>query len=93
MNPICKTVNRVGDCTSCYQGYWLVKGNCTTNVNAIKASAYDVNCKTIQNNTCLECYPGYRLNINSCLVVNPLCKTSNNQTGGCISCYQGYYLS
>jgi hypothetical protein len=52
-NPICKNVDSSGLCTSCYVGYWLVKGTCTTNTTIINnLDSYDENCKNIENGAC-----------------------------------------
>jgi hypothetical protein len=58
------------------------------------ASNTDVNCATFNNGMCVNCSKGYYLSQQGpCIQFNPLCKTSDPQTGACLSCYPGYALS
>ena len=63
-NPLCKTFNTIGACTSCYLGYDLLSSNCTAS-NVVK----DKNCKTFDSNKtnkCVKCYQGYILVNGTC---------------------------
>jgi hypothetical protein len=54
----------------------------------------DVNCQTNDNGVCRKCYSQYFLNPSGkCIQNNPLCKTSDQNTGGCLSCYPGYTIN
>ena len=89
-NPLCKTSNSTGQCTSCYTGYEVARGTCLIN------AAKDVNCLTYDpsnNYYCIGCYPGYVALSGKCNVQNPLCATVNFSNGDCLTCWPGYSLS
>jgi hypothetical protein len=90
VNPLCKSNDATGACTSCFPGYSLSAGSCGIAGNS------DPNCQTRDSNgICSSCYSGFYLNLTSgkCAGLNPLCKTSNTTNGNCLSCYPGYALS
>lgn len=90
VNPLCKTNDGTGACTSCFPGYSLSAGAC-----GISGST-DPNCQTRDSNGyCTACYSGfyYNVTISKCASLNPLCKTSNLTNGNCLSCYPGYSLT
>lgn len=42
---------------------------------------------------CTECSQGFIFNsLKLCVLINPLCKTFDKQTGACTSCYTGYVV-
>ena len=89
VNPLCKTSNDYGECTSCYPGYSVQNGNC--GISQLK----DPNCKTQNGQACVECYMGFFYSgaEGKCKRLNPLCKTSNLSNGFCTSCYPGYTVN
>ena len=97
-NPLCKESNpNNGDCSSCWQGYTLVGGNCVVESISVvgPSQSGDVYCVKQLNGACIECSKGYYLNQASgkCTQVDPTCKTYNGSNGDCTSCYQGYSLN
>ena len=65
------------------------------NGKCIIAQNSDKNCKDFKGKICTTCYLGYFVNPvdGVCKKLNPLCKTSNLQTGTCTSCYNGYNVN
>jgi hypothetical protein len=92
LDPLCKTYTQLQSaCTSCYDGYALVKYSCVLSVQSNVSS--DPYCISTQNGACIACASGYYLNqLGTCLLINPSCK-SIDTVGNCISCYQGYYIN
>ena len=87
VNPLCRTFNPDnGFCTTCYQGYGLLNGQCLINV------ASDPNCKRTSGAVCVECYPRLYINNGKCLPVSDNCKTYDSLSGLCTSCYEGYAI-
>lgn len=92
INPLCKTFNPSGACTSCYPGYSLINGECL--ISGAGGTGQQNCAKTDANNICTSCYSGYYLSAsNTCLKVNDLCKTRNILNTICTSCYDGYELT
>lgn len=89
VNPLCKEANQAGECTLCYPGYRVESGKC------IISQASDANCRVYKGQQCSECYQGFYYNQGerTCKRVNPLCKSSNPQSGACTGCYPGYSLN
>jgi hypothetical protein len=77
------------NCLSCAGGYYLPPSGTCTQLNPL--------CKDsdLTNGNCLNCYPGYTLSSNTCIVaaaVNiPYC--SQVVGSSCASCINGYYVS
>ena len=80
-----------GVCTSCYPGFEVSAfGGC------IKSEALEIdpNCKTFRNDVCTECAKGAIFNpFGACVIVNPSCKTYNEETGACTSCFAGFEVT
>lgn len=90
VNPLCKSNDATGACTSCFPGYSLTAGVCGIAGNP------DPNCQSRDSNgVCIGCYTGFYYNTTTakCVGLNPLCKTSNLTNGNCLSCYPGYALT
>ena len=79
----CKTYNKRGQCTSCYEGYGLASGRCEEEEESHCAEEEDGECRT--------CYLGYKLVKGECVAANFLCKASNEK-GECLSCFNTYVL-
>ena len=85
VNPLCRTYESNGACTSCYPSYRVESGKC------LLEQAQDPRCKTSRTDGfCDECFSGYYVRSGVCERVNPLCKTYNQLNGNCLSCYKGY---
>lgn len=79
-----------GNCLSCYSGYLLQGGRCILNNNT---QPTDLLCRRWNSNgVCVECSNNAYFRQNMCVAADPLCRTSNNQNGGCLTCYAGYNL-
>ena len=90
VNPLCKGYDSLsGNCTTCYPGYSVSNGLCVVSADEDKFP----NCKSVENETCKECYNRYYLSETGCKEVNPLCKGYDLNTGACTSCYPGYKIS
>ena len=88
VNPLCKTYNSTGACTTCYPSYRIEGTRC------ILAPVQDPNCRVSRpDGFCDECFKSYYVKSGKCERVNLLCKTHDPQTGFCLSCYQGYRVS
>jgi len=69
-NPLCKEINNVGVCLSCFPGYVLKDGNCFT-----QAINLDPNCNTFEGSRCIRCSRGAAFDSNGrCIVMDPNCK-------------------
>ena len=86
-----------GLCTSCYQGYTLVNGECVQSSPSMRSSgSLDPNCYSwdYSKNKCTQCAYRYYFNANGvCTPVSDYCREWNPSTGACTSCYQGFSLS
>ena len=90
VNPNCNTYNdKNGACLTCYPGFGLLENTC---LPGIVTQSVDQNCNKFEGTTCLKCSFGYYLSITTkkCTILNPLCRTSNQDTGACTACYPGY---
>ena len=58
-------------------------------------NANDSYCIQVTNGVCSQCSSGYYYNREQgvCILFDPMCKTSDINTGACTSCYMGYLLS
>lgn len=76
-------------CTTCASGFFLSQTG--------KCQQADPLCKTLNQVTgiCVECYQGYVLSSNSCvipvIVQIPFCQTTS-AAGTCVECIDNYYL-
>ena len=68
----CEICNEENICTSCKNGYYLIKGKCE------KCSS---NCKTCETtpNHCLSCYTGYYPSSNKCEKCPDICQGCINE--------------
>jgi hypothetical protein len=94
MDPLCKSyTSSLSACSSCYGGYTLVSGQCVISTN-VPNTNNDPYCIKSQGSSCLTCANGYYLSSSGvCNQLNPLCKSSDMNTGNCLDCYPGYTLS
>lgn len=87
-DPFCVKLQGA-QCLSCSSGYYLsISNNTCTQLNPL--------CKSSDNNGyCTECYPGYIVSSNTCIVAAsidiPYCFTYSGVN--CTSCINGYYLT
>lgn len=92
VDPSCLTHDQSdAKCTSCYPGYEL-----SSSRTCVKSTAPsgDPNCRTFNNNICIECSKGSIFNIfGVCIIVDPSCLTFDENDGACTSCYPGYTVS
>jgi hypothetical protein len=89
----CKTFDLSGQCVSCYDGYDLIKGQCSQSASNTAAPS-DLGCGTWdwKNQKCLKCSNNWVFNgLGVCVPVSDQCKTFD-LSGQCVSCYQGYDL-
>ena len=90
----CKAHDVSGDCTECFKGYDLKKGQCVfSDFNNAKPA--DSGCATWDwdNQVCLACSKGWVFNDkHSCVASSDLCKSIDSKSGDCTSCYEGYDL-
>jgi len=61
---------------------------CSTPLTVTNCLNYDI----VTTGNCLQCAQFYVLINNTCIKVNPLCRTYNSH-GDCTGCYLGYYVS
>jgi len=88
VNPLCRTSNSLGSCTSCYSGYVIQDGNCV-----IVQQVNIPYCQAIVNGYCQRCIHGYYVQSPlQCSPVSILCVTYDQNTGSCLSCITGYFL-
>ena len=97
-NLLCKKINlNNGNCTECWPGYTLYNGDCVVigSSQSISEVSGDIYCIEVQGTVCVKCSSGYYLNKQQakCKQINPLCRSSNPDTGACTDCYQGYSIS
>jgi len=85
-NIFCAATNNLGNCISCYNGYYVNWSGVCILGNPLCASYH------MEGGECLSCYGGYYLSSGNCLLANPLCKTYNIFTGCCTSCYTGFFI-
>jgi hypothetical protein len=103
MNPLCKNSTSQNQCTDCYMGYALIKGNCLINYGKYTTATtsylptnpqQDPNCQTYQPSStiCAVCANRYYFNSakSICTEVDSSCQTWNSTNGYCTSCYSGY---
>ena len=91
-DPYCSSFNLATfTCDACYQGYSVTNGICQpvpVVTNTIP------NCVEYDNNqNCLKCFNLYYLSNNTCVEVNPLCKTYDSSNGNCLSCFSVFSLT
>jgi hypothetical protein len=87
-DPYCiKTQGTV--CLTCASGYYLSSSGACAQLNSL--------CKNsdMTNGNCLDCYPGYALSGNTCIVAAAISIAYCAQVVGnvCSSCINGYYVS
>jgi proprotein convertase subtilisin/kexin type 5 len=88
----CKSYNSsTGACLTCYDGYFLADVICA--FGSIASSNSDPYCLKVVNQTCTQCSKGFYLLNNTCLMVNPLCKSFDYTKLDCLICYSGYSLT
>lgn len=92
IDPNCQSFNyQTRRCESCYKGYSVTKaGGCE--VQAVVTASIPNCVEYDSNQNCLKCYNFYYLSSNSCVAVNPLCKTYDSTNGNCLSCYSIFKL-
>lgn len=96
VNTLCQTYDsNTGACLTCYLGYAISGTTCVVSNNPNPNPNVIPNCKRMSSSgtLCIECYPRYYLNSQSCLAVNPQCQTYDSYTGACLTCYLGYAIS
>ncbi|ELP89648.1 hypothetical protein EIN_202130, partial [Entamoeba invadens IP1] len=71
----CVACSSNGDCSSCFDGYYLSYGN-YCNGYCKQCFACSDKCYRCENNKCTICYPGYNLREDgTCTVCEASCKT------------------
>ena len=90
----CKEHATNGDCTSCFQGYDLVNGQCLFS-ESNNARPSDLGCGVWDWNAqvCLRCSNNWFKNSDGiCVPVSDQCAT-HAENGDCLTCFKGYDLS
>jgi len=88
VNPLCKTWDNTGKCTSCYNGYTICAEGCVPDTTAYSAPL----CAAYDGTRCVKCATGAWWNNGVCTQANPNCKTFDANNGWCTACYAGYSL-
>lgn len=77
-NPLCKTFDKNGLCTTCYESFEVQNGDCVKSTKSLS----DPNCAQFFGEVCIECSKGFIfLDSGKCGLVNPNCRDYNQMTG------------
>ena len=89
--PECKDYDeKTGQCTSCFNGYFLLDGLCQIVATALSVP-FCQNYNPLDPRQCLKCVSGYYLQSNTCLNVSPLCGDYDDTNGFCENCISDRY--
>ena len=89
VSDACKEYNAEnGACTACYEGDFLVERVCIPDPRPLM-NPY---CAEFDEGACVKCSKGFYLLNNTCTIIDPLCKTFDQEELACVECYMGYGL-
>lgn len=86
------TAATASDCTSCFNGKYLMKSSGSTTGSCQACNSPCVTCLNTGSN-CTSCNSGYYASGGTCVSCNMPCMTCSNTANNCTSCSAGYFLA